>query len=442
MNENTASLTGVKTLIIGCMWPESTSSAAGSYLLQMIEQLQCAGCELHFASHAVPSERRDNLSSKNIIEHYIQLNDASFDGFIRELNPEIVIFDRFMTEEQFGWRVEKYAPNALRVLQTSDLHCLRTARENTLKTRLKADKQQGPVLDDGEQLAQLIKQEPLALREITSLLHCDLNIMISKKEIDLLMQQFNFLPEQLCYCPFLLQPNNNFLPFDARADFVTIGNFLHAPNWDSVQWLAHTLWPLIRKQLPTANLHVYGAYAPVKAKQLHKPQQGFLLHGFADDAEAVMQTARVCLAPLRFGAGIKGKLADAFVTGTPNVTTSIGAEGMFETIWPGLIADTIDELVAACVTLYSDQHLWQEKQAACLPIITQQFNPTVQGATFIDALTQAYVEKEQRRAANFWGRLISQNHLRATEYMARWIEAKNINKENFSKDSLNKQDRP
>lgn len=430
MMQINAPLNNVKTLIIGCMWPESTSSAAGSYLLQIIEQLQGAGCELHFASHAVPSERRDNLSRKNIIEHSIQLNDTSFDDFISELNPEIVIFDRFMTEEQFGWRVEKCAPNALRVLQTSDLHCLRTARENTLKSRLKTDKHQGPVLDDDKQLAQLVKQEPLALREITSLLRCDLNIMISKKEIELLTQYFNFLPEQLCYCPFLLQPNKSFLPLAARTDFVTIGNFLHAPNWDSVQWLAHTLWPLIRKQLPTANLHVYGAYAPEKAKQLHKPQQGFFLHGFADDAEAVMQTARVCLAPLRFGAGIKGKLADAFVTGTPNVTTLIGAEGMVETIWPGLIADTVDEFVTASVALYSDQTLWQEKQAACLPLIAQQFNPAIQGTQFIDALTDAYAEKDQRRVANFWGRLVSQNTLRATEYMARWIEAKNLNKSN------------
>lgn len=421
------SLQGVKTLIIGCMWPESNASAAGSYLMQIIALLRAAGCELHFASAAVPGERRDNLSAFDITEHAIQLNDASFDQFIEKLNPEIVIFDRFMTEEQFGWRVEKFAPDALRVLETSDLHCLRAARENQLKTSLKQHKQQGPVLLAGEQLAARVKQEPLALREMTSLLRCDLNIMISQFEIHLLQTAFNFSAAQLCYCPFLLRQENNITPLAERSDFVTIGNFLHAPNWDSVQWLSQTIWPAIRKQLPDAKLHVYGAYAPDKAKQLHNPKQGFLLHGFADDAFDVMRQARVCLAPLRFGAGIKGKLADALVTGTPVVTTAIGAEGMRETLWPGAVADTVEELVAACVALYQDDALWREQQAHCQPIIEQQFNRDIQGAQFIAALTSAYEQREQRRQDNFWGRLVRQNNLRATEYMARWIEAKNLN---------------
>lgn len=93
--------------------------------------------------------------------------------------------------------------------------------------------------------------------------------------------------------------------------------------------MKHSLWPLIRRQLPGAQLHIYGAYTPPKATALHNPAQGFHVMNWAEDALQVMTAARICLAPLRFGAGIKGKLADAMVAcGTPNITTPVGAEAM------------------------------------------------------------------------------------------------------------------
>jgi glycosyltransferase involved in cell wall biosynthesis len=103
--------------------------------------------------------------------------------------------------------------------------------------------------------------------------------------------------------------------------FVTIGNFMHKPNVDSILWLKETLWPQIRAQLPSAELHVWGAYAQDRHRHLTNKKQGFFVKGHADDCFDTLSRYRVLLAPLRFGAGIKGKVADSWAVGTPVVTT-------------------------------------------------------------------------------------------------------------------------
>ena len=122
-----------KLLIIGFVWPEPRSSAAGSRILQLIEQFQNQEYEIIFASAAKTSKNTFDLASIGINCQDITLNDTSFDAFIYELNPDAVLFDRFMTEEQYGWRVTEQCPNALRILDTEDFHGLRKARELALK---------------------------------------------------------------------------------------------------------------------------------------------------------------------------------------------------------------------------------------------------------------------------------------------------------------------
>ena len=81
--------------------------------------------------------------------------------------------------------------------------------------------------------------------------------------------------------------------------------------------------------MPHAELHVYGSYAQQKALQLHQPKEGFYIKGFAENVNSAMQSAKICLAPLRFGAGLKGKLIDAMKNGTPCIMSTIASEGMF-----------------------------------------------------------------------------------------------------------------
>ena len=114
-----------KILIIGTVWPEPNSTAAGNRMLQIIEQFQIQKFEVIFACAAAIGEFSFDLKSINVEMVAIELNNSSFDDFILELKPEIVIFDRFMIEEQFGWRIAENLPNCLKILDTEDLHFVR-----------------------------------------------------------------------------------------------------------------------------------------------------------------------------------------------------------------------------------------------------------------------------------------------------------------------------
>ena len=128
--------TALHVLVIGYVWPEPRSSAAGGHMMQLLECFLERGWHITFSSPAAIGEHKADLASLGIAEQAIELNNASFDRFIADLAPDVVLFDRFMMEEQFGWRVEKHCPAALRVLETSDLQSLRDARHQLLRRRL------------------------------------------------------------------------------------------------------------------------------------------------------------------------------------------------------------------------------------------------------------------------------------------------------------------
>ncbi|WP_281227928.1 glycosyltransferase [Flavobacterium aquiphilum] len=409
-------------LIIGFVWPEPNSSAAGGRMLQLIEQFQQQGFSITFASPAMDSDFMVDLASLNVEKKSIALNCSSFDLFVKELNPAVVLFDRFMIEEQFGWRVAENCPDALRILDTEDLHCLRSARQKAFKAH-----RNFTVTDT--------LQEEVAKREIASILRCDLSLIISEFEMELLKTTFKIDEKLLYYLPFLLEPisENTFekLPtFEKRSDFVFIGNFLHEPNWNAVQYLKETIWPLLKKQLPEANLDVYGAYPSQKVLQLHKPKEGFNIKGRATDANEVVRNARIVLAPLRFGAGIKGKLIEAMQCGTPSITTSIGAESMQGNLpWNGSITDDANKFAEAAAQLYQDKKLWTTAQHNGIAIINQRYSKGLFENDFAQKVQFLLVNLPQHRLDNFFGTLLQHHTLSSTKYMSRWIEAKNSKKE-------------
>lgn len=405
-------------LIIGSVWPEPNSSAAGSRTMQLIEQFQKQNWEVSFACAAADSEFSIDFEKHNIKKTTIQLNNSSFDEYVTVLNPDIVIFDRFMTEEQFGWRVAENCPNAIRVLDTIDLHCLRLARQQAFKEKRTF------------QIRDLLLTD-VAKREIASIYRCDLTLMISAYEMELLRDIFKIDASLIHYTPFLLdnlskENTQHWLPFEQRQHFITIGNFLHEPNWNGVLYLKESIWPIIRKQLPEAELHVYGAYPSQKVNQLHQPKDGFLIKGRAENAHDVMSKARVCLAPLRFGAGLKGKLIDAMECGTPSVTTSVGAEAMHGNLdWAGFVVDNPEDFANNAVQLYTQSNLWLKTQQQGIHIINQVFDKESHAERLIEKLNSLKNNLQHHREKNFTGAMLMHHSISGTKYMAKWIEEKN-----------------
>lgn len=406
-----------RVLIIGFVWPEPNSSGAGTRMMQLIELYLKYDCKVTFACAAADSEFMFEVATLGVEKVSIVLNDTSFDSFVKSLNPDIVLFDRFMVEEQFGWRVAEQCPNALRMLDTIDLHSLRLARQKAVKEHVAM--QSEDLFSD------------TAKREIASILRCDISLLISEIEIGILEAQYKIDPKLLYYLPFLVdeidETTVNLWPtFEDRKDFVFIGNFLHEPNWNAVQYLKETVWPLLRAALPEASLHIYGAYANQKVLQLHQLKERFLIKGRAANAYDVVSKARVVVAPIRFGAGAKGKLIEAMQCGTPSVTTVIGAESMQGDLpWNGVISDDVETMVAAAVALYQNQELWEEAQQRGVVIVNERYSKTLFEADFMKHIVEIQQQLKQHRLANFMGAILMHHTTASTKYMSRWIESKN-----------------
>ena len=403
-----------KILIIGYVWPEPNSSAAGSHMMSILRLFKAQDWQVEFTTPAQETEHMIDLRAEGISSQPIHLNSDSFDIYINSYQPDIVLFDRFMMEEQFGWRVEKNCPSALKILDTEDLQCLRHARQ----VARKADREftQEDLFSD------------IAKREIAAILRCDISLIISDFEMELLVDTFKVDPSLLHHLPFMLNLEKcpaKTKPFSGRKNFMTIGNFRHAPNWDVVLYL-QKIWPHIRKQLPKAELHIYGSYPPPKATALHNPKTGFFIKGWADDALEVMEASRVCLAPIRFGAGIKGKLLDAMIAQTPSVTTSLGAEGMHnDEPWPGAVKDDIDEFVEEAINLYTNEEAWSKAQQNATPLLHARYDGKILGPKFISKIHEVMQNLEQHRLNNFTGAMLKHHTMASTKYMSQWIEAKN-----------------
>jgi len=402
-------------LVLGYVWPEPNSSAAGWRMLSLLQLFRQQGFRIVFASPAEKSPHRADLTAWQIEEASIALNCDSFAQQLAKWQPAVVLFDRFMLEEQFGWWVDEVCPGALKLLDSEDLHCLRAARQQAFT-------QQRAVT------AQDLRSE-LALREVAAILRCDLTLTISRAELALLTDFYQVPASQVLYCPFLLDDVtvDQQVAFDMRQHFSFIGNFRHEPNWQAVLRLKQ-LWPLLRQQLPGVELHIYGAYPPPKATQLHAPKQGFYIKGWATEAEQAFRQYRVCLAPLSFGAGLKGKIIEAMRFGTPVVTTSIGAEGISHqpehVDFPGMVAEQDEAIIAAAVALYQDAQHWQQAQQRAVACLAQFDRNELQPEIFqrISAVKQQLVA---HRAQCFTGSMLKYHHHRSTKFMAQWIAAKN-----------------
>ncbi|WP_051293598.1 glycosyltransferase [Pseudoduganella violaceinigra] len=279
---------------------------------------------------------------------------VSVDQHLRECGAryDLVMLVRPVVAERHAKTVQQYCPNAKVLYHTMDLHFLRMEREAELQN------------DEAKRKA----AAEMKVREFAAMRAADATIIHSTAELELVKPQ---LPdENLCLFPLIVDVRGTQRGFAGRRDIVFVGGYQHAPNVDAVQFFVNDVMPLLRPLLPGVRLHVIGSNPPPSIHALGG--EDVLITGFVEDLDPVLDQMRVSLAPLRYGAGIKGKIGTAMAAGLPVVATAVAAEGM--SLVAGeqlLVADDAAGLAAAVARLYQDEALWNKLSRAGIAFADQ-----------------------------------------------------------------------
>jgi hypothetical protein len=175
------------------------------------------------------------------------------------------------------------------------------------------------------------------------------------------------------------------VPYGARHDLLFVGGFQHPPNVDAVRFFVSEVLPRIRQRLPDVRLHVVGSNPPPVVRELES--EAVVVHGFVPDLKPLFDRVRIAVAPLRFGAGVKGKVATAMAHGVPSVATRIAAEGM--DLVPDrdiVVADAAADFADAVCSVYEDEAWWNALSLAGLAAVEREFSSARASAVIADVL--------------------------------------------------------
>lgn len=269
---------------------------------------------------------------------------------------ELIFACRYNTLEPHYPSLRKYCPNAKIIFHTVDLHFLRMQRE--------ANTQQLQNLHDR---AKVVEATELKLID-----KCELTTVVSQVERDVLSRMN--CGQKVRVMPYSRNIRGTRRGFNTRKHLVFVGGFQHHPNTGAVQYFVGEIMPLLRNKLPGIVFNIVGSMVPPAISELQC--KDVVVHGFVEDLNSLLDEMRVSIAPLRYGAGIKGKIGSAMAVGLPVVGTSMAVEGMelshCENI---LIADTPDQFSDAVAELYQNEDLWNRISSNGLVFAAQAWGP-------------------------------------------------------------------
>ncbi len=278
-------------------------------------------------------------------------------ALLRERGREfdLIVLSRHYVAASFVGLVRLYAPQATLAFDTVDLHYLREQRAAELTGKS----------DLARHAAATRAQELKLIRE------CDVTLVVSPVEQALLAHDAP--GERVEVLSNVHEVFGCRTPFAARHDLVFVGGFQHPPNTDAVSWFVADVFPLIRAQLPEVRFHVIGSKVPEAIRAL--ADEHVIVHGFVEDITPYMDGCRISIAPLRYGAGVKGKVNMAMSYGLPVVATPIAVEGMHVVAGTDvLVANDAEAFAAAVIGLYGDEALWNTLSVHGLANVEQHFS--------------------------------------------------------------------
>lgn len=265
----------------------------------------------------------------------------SVDSYLQEAGDiyDAVMLIRPKVAENYISAVRLWAPKASILFHTIDLHYIRMMREAKLENCL-----------DREALADEMKKLELKIAE-----QVDLTISVSEVESEILRKEVPGAEVQTL--PLIIEAVGTKKIFSERRDIIFTGGFQHKPNVDAVQFFVGDVMPIIRDRLPGVRLLVVGSNTPSEIYDL--ACDDVIIKGYVENLNEILDSARVSIAPLRFGAGVKGKIASSMAAGLPVVASLMATEGMELTHLENcLIGENPEEYAEYIRLLYQDEALW------------------------------------------------------------------------------------
>jgi GT2 family glycosyltransferase len=245
------------------------------------------------------------------------------------------------------------------IYDTQDLCFLREKRRAEIEGNIKLNQE-----------VDRIKERELSLVRLS-----DATIVVSAYEKGILLSE---VPNSKVYLLPHIHPVDNFSfkLFSERKDIMFIGGFGHPPNEDGICWFVKNIFPLITKEIPSVRLYIIGSDPTSKVKALSC--DNIIVTGYVKDVSEYFKNTKVFVSPLRYGAGVKGKIIHSMGYGLPVVTTSVGAEGLqLEEGFNILIADDPVKFASKVVDLYNNESLWNKISHNSLNFVKKNFSKNV-----------------------------------------------------------------
>jgi GT2 family glycosyltransferase/glycosyltransferase involved in cell wall biosynthesis len=271
-------------------------------------------------------------------------------------NFDVVLAYRFNVLNQVYDEVCRRLPNARIILHNVDLHFLREEREASLCGRR------------GKKISAALTKAA----ELEIMAKVDCTIVHTNVEAAMIQQYLG--TNNIVEFPYVAELHPTRAAFEDRCDLMFLGGFSHPPNGDAVKHFVSAIWPLLLPHLPVqARFVIVGHSAPAEIEALASDR--VVVVGFVHDLQPYFDSARVFVAPIRYGAGIKGKVIQSLCYGTPSVISSIAAEGIgLVSGKETMIADHPTEFAHAVLNTYFDKNLWHALQSAGYKFIEENFS--------------------------------------------------------------------
>ena len=356
-----------QVLILDEAVPQPDRDSASLRQINMIRLLQEAGLHVVFVPTLREHAGRHTEALQRMgVEVWYAPSLKGIGSWLREHGRrfQVVVMVRHHLARECLPLLRSFAPQARCVLDSVDLHYLRERRG-------------AEIAGDANLLR---NAERTRSSELQVMAQVDVTLLVSAAEQQQLQIDAPAVRSEVL--SNLHEISGRGLPWEQRHDLVFVGGFRHPPNLDAMQWFIAEVFPLIRQQLPQVQLHVIGIDAPDSLRQLASTCAGVIVHGHVPDLDPYMDGARIAVAPLRFGAGVKGKVNLSMAHGQPVVATTCAVEGMY--LRDGvdvLVADDANSFAAAVVRLYQDQTLWRALADNGLENVLQHFSLDAARAT-------------------------------------------------------------